>query len=293
MITTAIYQVILVAVAWQAFQWLAIRMPTYSSTNAVIAFVLIAFVYFGLSAMFAYIDVTQKPSWIYRRKYQKDACINYQRYRQAFSHTFAKLVAFLLPFLIITFKLMQWRTRRFANVDASLNRGGFLVFIGVLFVVYVIAEFAAWFIHYALHKGVLWDKIHSVHHQYVATVAVASLDAHPVEMIVWDAVPFMAGPLLLGTPPAFFIIFALINIVNTVLCHCGYDVGYDRGHHDLHHERLKCNYSGFLSDWVMGTYVTREENKTYPRFDAFQKDLINTANESCDEIDGKARLLTI
>jgi sterol desaturase/sphingolipid hydroxylase (fatty acid hydroxylase superfamily) len=285
MVTIILYQIIFVALAWYAFNALGSIIPRYTVSSAFAVFALIYSMYFGMSLVFAKVDTSHKPEWLYRRKYQKDACVTPEKYQDAFKQTTLKFVTVLLPYFIAVFYLMKWRVARFPHVATN----SFLAFLCVLIVVYVIAEFSAWFIHKVLHKGVLWDKIHSVHHKYVATVAVASLDAHPVEMILWDAVPFTLGPLLLGTSPAFFLVFALLSIVNTILCHCGYDIGYDQGHHDMHHERLKCNYSGFLSDWVMGTYVPREKNKIYPRFDQFQKDLIGTMNETCDSLDGHVR----
>lgn len=281
-----IWNLLFIAFAWSAYLPLHKWLREYNIVNAMIAVIVLFIVYFGISAVFAYIDVTKRPYWLYRRKYQKDACVLKDEYERAFQRTATKFVVILIPFLLLVFAAMHWRVATFPCFDTN-RFGGFLI---ALIIVYLIADFSAWGIHKILHKGILWDHIHSVHHQYVATVAVASLDAHPIEMIFWDALPFTLGPLLLGLNPAFFLIFGVLSLMNTILCHCGYDVGYDAGHHDLHHERLKCNYSGFLSDWLLGTLEKREKEKVYPRYDGFQKDLWGSRNEWCDAHQGYHRV---
>jgi sterol desaturase/sphingolipid hydroxylase (fatty acid hydroxylase superfamily) len=55
-------------------------------------------------------------------------------------------------------------------------------------------------------------------------------------------------------------------------------------HHDLHHERMKCNYSSPFVDYVMGTYLYREPDKIYPKFDKEDKSFTESHNTTCVEI---------
>jgi sterol desaturase/sphingolipid hydroxylase (fatty acid hydroxylase superfamily) len=284
--SVAVYLAVLVAAAWLVHRHLP--MSTYSARNAVVAFALVAGLYFGLSLAFAWVDTHRAPQWLHRRKIQRDACLGSDEYRQAFARAAAKCVLVLLPFFLLAFAGMHARMARWPNLAGWMRRRGLLAFLAALAAAAVVADFSAWAIHKLLHKGPLWERVHSFHHRYVSTVAVASLDAHPVEMVLWDALPFALGPLMLGTPPPFFVAFALLSVANTVLCHSGYDIGYDMGHHDLHHERLHCNYSGFLSDWTLGTYLPRERGRVYPRFDRRVKTLAGSFNQPCEQQGGSS-----
>lgn len=270
----------IVVAAWFIHCGLTSITKSYSMYAVLHFFVILFAVYFAVGYIFYYVDVTKKPDWLHRRKYQADVCVSIEKYKNIFKTMAIKMILIILPVFYVTFYIMHWRIKTFPNVISWMQKNGIVGFILCLLAVYVIADLTAWFVHKMLHKGVLWSKVHKQHHLYTSPVAIASLDAHPIEIIFWDLLPFIIGPLLLGTSPGFLGMFAIISIINTALCHSGYDVGYDDGHHDLHHERLKCNYSGHLSDMLFGTYVKRE-NKIYPRFDAFQKDIFGSKNDDC------------
>lgn len=257
----------------------------YNLSFAIWFNMLIGTMYFALSIFFAYVDITRQPAYIYKLKLQKDACLHIDEYKEVFKRTFLKYIFVVAPMFILVLFLLQHRYSM-QHVDLSSP----VYWVASLFICYAITDFAAWFIHKALHYFPwLWDNVHSIHHKHIAPVAVSAFDAHPIELIIWDILPFAIGPLLLGVNAAFFTMFSVIAIMNTVICHSGYDINYDKGHHDLHHERLKCNYSGIVSDTVMGTCIERKDI-IYPRFDSLQKDLFDSYNKSCSTLGNYSRV---
>lgn len=270
--------ILLLFISWVFYSNTSFQMTGgYNSFNAIVTFVILFVVYFIISSLFAYVDLKKRPIWLHERKYQKDTCLLAPEYCQAFMRTLIKFLVVLAPFFLVVFFVMNWRVKQY-RVFRTKNIWAFTFAVLISF---IIADFMAWGIHKLLHKGILWDKIHSIHHKYISTVAVASLDAHPIEIIFWDVMPFIVGPFILGLDPSFLLIFGILSIINTTLVHSGYDIGFDNGHHDLHHEKLKCNYSFFLSDFIMGTIEYREKDKIYPRYDFFQKDIWGSLNNEC------------
>lgn len=277
MIISLFFYISIIIASWFIYRGLETIVPSYSLYNVLPIFAIVFVVYFVIGYIFYYVDIKRNPDWLHKKKYQADISLSKEEYDKTFKTMVIKMMFIILPTFLITFIIMQWRINSYPNVIAWMQKNGVIGFLICLLVVYVIADMTAWFVHKMLHQGILWENIHKHHHSYISTVAIASLDAHPIEVIFWDAFPFIFGSLLLGTSPAFFSMFAILSISNTALCHSGYDIGYDHGHHDLHHERLKCNYSGMLSDKLMGTYIKRD-NKIYPRYDGFQKDLFGSKN---------------
>lgn len=241
-------------------------------------------IFIVIGGIFAFVDLNKRPHWWYARKIQKDTCTSRSEYAQVARRSLTNLLLIVFPTLFILTYAVKWRRDAFGSVVPKTYELYITTFVALLAICIVIADFAAWSIHRALHTVPYLWTLHSMHHKHIAPIAISCIDAHPFEIVVWDMMPFWIGPFLLGVHPAFFFVFVSWAIINTLLSHCGYVIdGYANEHHDLHHERLKCNYSAFLSDWTMGTLLTRSVDATYPRFDEMQKDVPpSSRNEWCD-----------
>ena len=251
----------------------------FDTTYALALSCSVLIVYILISAAFAALDTT---GTLQARKVQKDACTDPRLYAEIAMDVLVLLLVVATPTLCLMVWTLRWRNRRFPRFPKT----GWVTFGLSLLIMYLVSDFVAWGVHKGLHKGALWDHVHAKHHDVVAPIAVSSLYAHPVEVVCWDMLPFFLGPLLLGIDAPTFFAVSIVAIVNTLLVHSGYDVFYDDGHHDLHHERLKCNYSSRLSDAVMGTLLVRERDAVYPRFDKSEKDLTETIHMSCQSLHG-------
>lgn len=110
-------------------------------------------------------------------------------------------------------------------------------------------------IHFSFHKiKYLYDKIHSIHHQYKYTYGLGAIYAHPLDFLLANLVPTFTFVWLY--PPsdlmAYFII--LFSTSYTVLIsHSGFKFVDDS--HLKHHLFFKKNYGLLLTDKVLGTHI--------------------------------------
>jgi len=134
---------------------------------------------------------------------------------------------------------------------------------------------------------------HKKHHTFRAPIALAATYAHPLETILNNALPLIAGPLLCRSHVVTYWLWLVVAIVGTMHHHSGYryvqhepetavaihlshsrDIGsfpwdpafdHNPDFHDYHHEIFNCNYGllGWL-DRLHGTYVSKKQHKQPP-----------------------------
>ena len=113
--------------------------------------------------------------------------------------------------------------------------------------------------HRLLHWKPLYPYIHKVHHSFYQPVGIASLYSHPIEILVTNMVPFMAGPFLVGAHVATLWIWLVLRIAETCDGHSGYEFSWSpyrllpfsgsAAHHDFHHSHNKGNFGSFFTVW--------------------------------------------
>jgi sterol desaturase/sphingolipid hydroxylase (fatty acid hydroxylase superfamily) len=114
--------------------------------------------------------------------------------------------------------------------------------------------------HVALHSfPLLYKRVHSVHHQFVATTGFAAEYAHPLEAFLGNQLPAIIVPVLLGFQFDVWLYWLALRLLRTYLTHSGYRIpllmGGNAVHHDWHHTKQLGNYGGTpLFDLVFGTY---------------------------------------
>jgi len=128
----------------------------------------------------------------------------------------------------------------------------------------LIEDFLFYWAHRTFHRPSLYKKIHKKHHEFVVPSAIAALYAHPLEFIVANSLPVMAGPFLLcllGLPVHLgtLWIWLFIRVLETLDGHSGYSFRFWFPHkliygggaepHDAHHSKFNGNFASFFHHW--------------------------------------------
>ncbi|GMI18739.1 hypothetical protein TrLO_g14362 [Triparma laevis f. longispina] len=114
--------------------------------------------------------------------------------------------------------------------------------------------------HRALHHPYLFKTIHSKHHKFhnLTAYPIASEYTHPIESLVGNILPVLAGPLVLGMNLASTQIWLWIRMLKTCDAHCGYDLPFSpfgwyplnsARRHDFHHEKGVGSFGSFFVLW--------------------------------------------
>ena len=118
-------------------------------------------------------------------------------------------------------------------------------------------EVLFYYSHRMLHHPALYARVHKLHHEWKAPIALAANYMHPVEHIVSGIGPSVVVALLLRPHPLSLVSFALAGMLFTLLEHSGFSaiLGPGSEFHDVHHRDWLSNFGviGSLDRWH-GTY---------------------------------------
>lgn len=124
------------------------------------------------------------------------------------------------------------------------------------FVTLLLEEVLFYYGHRFLHENKrAYAKIHKLHHTWTDPVAIVAVYCHPLEHIVSNIIPAIAGPILCGMHIAAFGTFTFAATIHTTGVHSGYWFCDDNGMHHEHHVKFNVNYGVVgLLDYLHGTY---------------------------------------
>ena len=122
------------------------------------------------------------------------------------------------------------------------------------FVYSVVEEIGFYYLHRLAHYPGIYARIHKLHHEWKAPVAITAIYATYPEHILVNLLPLMVGPYILKSHVLVALAWHSIAIVNTLLSHSGYRFAND-SKHDLHHEEFNVNFGVFgVLDYLHGTH---------------------------------------
>lgn len=130
-----------------------------------------------------------------------------------------------------------------------------------LIVCMLVEDFMFYWSHRALHIPFLYKRFHKQHHEFTVLTgySIAAEYTHPVESLVGNIVPVIAGPLLTRCHMSTFALWIVVRMLKTCDAHCGYRFKWSpfglcfpfnpAERHDFHHETGKGSFGSFFLVW--------------------------------------------
>jgi sterol desaturase/sphingolipid hydroxylase (fatty acid hydroxylase superfamily) len=166
----------------------------------------------------------------------------------------------LLPLLLLSYPLFA----QFGMIFSLKEWPPLWMLVLQILVFMLVEDFLFYWAHRSFHRPSLYKKIHKIHHEFVTPTAIAALYAHPLEFILANSLPVMAGPFLLaalGMPVHLgtLLIWLFIRMLETLDGHSGYNFrlwfphkllyGAGAQPHDEHHSKFNGNFASFFHHW--------------------------------------------
>jgi methylsterol monooxygenase len=127
----------------------------------------------------------------------------------------------------------------------------------------IMLEILFYYGHRTAHHPRLYKYFHKVHHDFTAPIPVATFHMHPVDFIMNNALPVLAGPVLFQQHIMAVWLWVAIMLVIEIHLHCGLELPFipTPMDHDYHHETTDSCYGifGFLDAF----HGTRGDYETY------------------------------
>ena len=123
-------------------------------------------------------------------------------------------------------------------------------------ITFILREISFYYIHRLFHHRLFYKRIHKLHHEFTAPVALAAQYAHPIEQLLANTLPIVGPPFLMRSHILTLWFLLAFMLVETALVHSGYDFcARIAKTHDAHHEKFNLNYSPYgVMDWLHGTH---------------------------------------
>ncbi len=206
--------------------------------------------YWSLAAVYAFLDFHLASSGRLgnlKRQSDRFASDSFRYDPRAYARTalgsFRNQLIVSLPLSILMMPLWQWRGVTYRAPFPDLWTATWQ-----LAVVILVQEVGFYYAHRFLHRPYWFRKIHYMHHRWKSPIACSAHYAHPLEHLVANSLPFLAGPLLVGLHFQLFLVWFALGTIVVVRSHSGYAGHLGSEEHDRHHQSFACNY-GIMMWW--------------------------------------------
>ncbi|OIT29085.1 PREDICTED: methylsterol monooxygenase 1-1-like [Nicotiana attenuata] len=167
------------------------------------------------------------------------------------------------PLQFFSYPIIQW-----VGIRTSLPLPSASEVFWQLLVYFLVEDYANYWLHRMLHHYKWgYDKIHRIHHEYVAPIGFAAPYAHWAEIIILGLASFL-GPLMVPCHMFTFWLWFVLRQIEAIETHSGYEFPWSPSkyipfyggaiYHDYHHFVGESCHSNFASvftycDYIYGT----------------------------------------
>ena len=210
-------------------------------------------VFWGMSLLYLVVDTFQWPRALLKYKVQpgKHQPLEPALLRKAFVR-----VAF--NWLLINIPLAWFGYGVYTAVSGPVVRplpSGAEILLHLVGCV-AVEEVLFYYSHRLFHMPLFYQHVHKIHHEWRAPIAMTAVYAHPLEHLLSNLTPVLAGPHVVGAHIVTTWLWIAIALFSTVSSHSGYHLPFmpSPESHDYHHAVFNNNYgaTGIL-DWLHGT----------------------------------------
>lgn len=91
--------------------------------------------------------------------------------------------------------------------------------------------------HRTLHSKLLYKRVHKIHHEWTASIAIVAAYAHPLEHLTVNLLSVLSGIFVTGCHTATGWLWIAFLLILTLIDHSGYHLPFLQSpeHHDYHH----------------------------------------------------------
>ncbi|CAF0797955.1 unnamed protein product [Rotaria sordida] len=184
------------------------------------------------------------PNRSLKYKIQKDIHLDSESVKECVKTVLINQLCILFPCLILICPLFMHLNLRWHIPFPPWYRilSELLCFIGV-------TEIFFYYSHLTLHTSYIYEYVHKKHHRFRAPIGMACEYAHPIEFLISNIGPVIAGPLIFQShllTTWLWLSFALLGTINH---HSGYKLPGILGSglsnptfHDFHHAQFTNNF---------------------------------------------------
>lgn len=219
---------------------------------SVVPLVILLVAYWVVGLLHLALDYTRLPAFLYKYKIQKSERASL---KPAMVWTLFKNVLFSQCFIFLPMALLMgyfYSKDSIYGITVSRDLPDPMDMLKHFGVFLLCEEVMFFYAHWALHQPIFYSKIHKIHHQFTAPIALAAIYAHPAEVILGNIIPMITGPILCKTHVLTYMLWTVVGIVGTSVHHCGYrfpwtlPFDHQPEFHDYHHEFFNRGNYGLL-----------------------------------------------
>ncbi|KAF7494734.1 Fatty acid hydroxylase domain-containing protein 2 [Sarcoptes scabiei] len=208
-------------------------------------------VYWSLGSFYTILDLYQWPNFLYQFKTQNYK-VTLDEIKTTVKLAFFNQITVQLVVAIIFEYIATW----IRPIDSSPHVPELFIIVFHLIVFVIVQEIGFYYLHRLFHHGKIYRFVHKIHHHWQAPIAIASIYCHPLEHLVTNLIPVLAGPILMQSHRSTIAIWLIIVHLITLNDHSGYHFPFmpSPEYHDYHHLAFNQNFGrmGFL-DYLHGT----------------------------------------